>query len=132
MLTKTALRSPSFLLRVKLAIVEAVRESHAPHRSALGIGHGSVKNAKGRHSLYVVWRRGGRGLECFDRDDNDVTALVLAALNAWHAEQRKPALPVMEVRELSHTEAMREMFHHGQLETVRAFLTWNGRAVLSA
>ena len=132
MLTKTAICSPAFLARVKAAIVQAVRESHAPHRSALGIGHASVKNAKGRHALYVVWRRGGRGLECFDRDDNDVTALVLSALNTWHAEQRKPALPLVEVRELSHTEAMRELLHHGHLETVRAFLTWNGRAVLSA
>lgn len=126
MLNKTALRNSAFLARIKAAIIVAVRESHAAHRSALGIGHAAVENAKGRFCMRVVWRRGGRGLECFDRDDNDVTSLVLAALNAWHAEQRMP--PLMQVRELSPAEALREIMLHGNADALRRFIFRAGAA----
>ena len=37
----------------------------------------------------------GRSVEYFDSRDNDVTARVLAALRAWHADAR--ALPLINV-----------------------------------
>lgn len=105
MITKTALSSRSYLARIKAAVVEAVREAHAPHRSALGIGHAVVKDRRQRFSLRVVWRRGGKGLECFDRQDNDVTARVLEALRSWHAECRLPRIEVAQATESEWLEA---------------------------
>ncbi|MCG3073130.1 hypothetical protein [Pseudomonas aeruginosa] len=88
MLNKTALRSTAYLVRVKAAIIAAVRCAHAPHRSALGIGHDAVTDRKGRFSLRVVWRR-GHGLEIFDRQDRDVTDVVLTALKAFHMTETR-------------------------------------------
>lgn len=89
MLNKTALKSPVFLARVKAAVARAVRHSYSPERRALGIGHAVVRAKRtGRLSLVVVARQ-GRGLEFFDGADRDVTADVLAALQAFHAEMRE-------------------------------------------
>ncbi|WP_281686668.1 hypothetical protein [Pseudomonas citronellolis] len=91
MLNKTALKSPVFLARVKAAVARAVRHSYSPERRALGIGHAVVRAKRtGRLSLVVVARQ-GRGLEFFDGADRDITADVLAALQAFHAEMREAA-----------------------------------------
>jgi len=91
MLTKTALKSPVFLARVKAAVVRAVRHSYSPERRALGIGHAVVRAKRtGRLSLVVVARQ-GRGLEFFDGADRDITDDVLSALQAFHAEVRTVA-----------------------------------------
>lgn len=88
MLNKTALKSPVFLARVKAAVTRAVRHSYSPERRALGIGHAVVRAKRsGRLSLVVVARQ-EQGLEFFDGADRDITADVLAALQAFHAEMR--------------------------------------------
>lgn len=102
MLTKTALRSPAFLARIKAAAVAAVHAAHGPAPMP-GVGWAHVYNGKGRYSLRAVARKGG-GLEFFDRHDNDVTAVVLEALRTWHAEQRAARPPVMLVETASAAE----------------------------
>ena len=83
MIPKTALMHPSYLERVKAAVLRAVVKAHKP--TALdGIGFGDVYNRRGKASLEIVARK-GRGFEIFDSNDNDVTAEVLAALRSHHA-----------------------------------------------
>lgn len=103
MITKTALKSPAFLARVKAASVCAVKVAHGP-APIPGVGWAHVLNGKGRYSLRVVWHSRSGSLEFFDRADRDVTAVVLAALREWHAEQRAARPPVMQVRQASAAE----------------------------
>lgn len=86
MIPKTALHHPSYLLRVKAAVVRAVKKAHSP-RAVNGLGFADVYNRHGKASLEIIARR-GRSFEVFDEQDNDVTAPVKAALAAYHASQR--------------------------------------------
>lgn len=86
MIPRTALSHPSYLLRIKAAVLRAVEKSHSP-RAVKGIGFADVYNRHGEASLEIVARR-GRGFEVFDEQDNDVTEPVKAALVAYHASQR--------------------------------------------
>lgn len=83
MIPKTALMHPSYLERVKAAVLRAVVKAHKPGARD-GIGHGDVYNRRGRASLEIVARKRG-GFEIFDSNDNDVTAEVLAALRVHHS-----------------------------------------------
>lgn len=86
MITATALHHPNYLLRIKAAVLRAVRDAHKPHRPR-GIGQAEVFNRHNKPSLVVVARRGG-GFEVFDDLDNDLTDSVKAALTAYHASLR--------------------------------------------
>lgn len=101
MLTKTALRSPAYLARIKAVVVQGVRASNAIRGAEVAVGQ--VDDRRKRPSLRVVVRRGGI-VEFFDRQDRDVTETVLAALRTWHAEQRRARPPLMEVRHASPSE----------------------------
>lgn len=106
MLTKTALRSPAFLARIKAAAVAAVLEANRQVMPSVirGIGMARVNDRRGRFSLQAVFHTEGRALEFFDRRDNDVTAVVLEALRTWHAEQRAARPPLMLVETASAAE----------------------------
>lgn len=105
MLTKTALRSPAYLARIKAAVVAAVKHAK-PVRYGVsiagprGIGRSVVNDRRGRSSIWVVFYS-GHGPEFFDRENRNVTDSVLTALRTWHAETR---IPRMEVREASSEE----------------------------
>lgn len=86
MITSTALHHPTYLLRIKAAVLRAVRDAHKPHRPR-GIGQAEVFNRYDKPSLVIVARRGG-GFEVFDDLDNDLTDSVKAALTAYHASQK--------------------------------------------
>lgn len=91
MITSTALQHPTYLLRIKAAVLRAVKDAHKPHRPR-GIGQAEVFNRHGKPSLVVVARRGG-SFEVFDDMNNDLTASAKAALTAYHA-----ALPANRLR----------------------------------
>jgi hypothetical protein len=96
MIKTTSLKSYAYLARVKAAVLAAVRKSHA-QACPVAIVH--VLNRKGENSLAVVARRrvdahGLPALEFFDTADNDVTEIVLTALQAWHAVKRVAADPL--------------------------------------
>lgn len=93
MINSNSLKSPAYLTRVKAAIVAAVRKSHA---QICPVAIAYAANRKGVPSLVVVARRrtdahGLQALEFFDSADHDVTAVVMASLQAWHAGQRVAA-----------------------------------------
>lgn len=91
MITKTSLHSVAYLLRVKSAIARAIRKAHK-NIKLHGVGHADVYSMKGRYSLQIVARVGGRW-EAFDSEDRDVTATVMEALRAYHDDMHKPARP---------------------------------------
>ena len=81
MITRTALTSPRYLQALKSAALQAVRQSHARIVPAAAVW---VKNRKGEAAVYVQACR-GRSIQFYDVDGRNVTALVLGALQAWHA-----------------------------------------------
>jgi len=75
------------LARIKAACRAAIV---AANSGQFGAGMRDVCAAdSGKVVVRVVARRGGV-LEFFDREDNDVTDVVLAAFRAYHAERRQP------------------------------------------
>lgn len=103
MITTTALHHPSYLERIKAAVLRAVRDAHKPNRPR-GIGQAEVFNRHHKPSLVIVARRGG-SFEVFDDLDNDLTESVKMALTAYHAQQRARAgLVVLENVRLSFPE----------------------------
>lgn len=80
-LSRTSL-NPSYLRRIKAAVLRAVVKSHSP-KAVNGIGFADIYNRRGRASLEVVARR-GKGFEIFDESDRDVTDMILAALRDLH------------------------------------------------
>lgn len=83
MITTTALMHPSYLMRIKAAVLRAVRDAHKPNRPR-GIGRAEVFNRHNKPSLVIVARVGG-GFEVFDDLDNDLTESVKTVLKAYHA-----------------------------------------------
>jgi len=81
-ISRTSLASPSYLMRIKAAILRAVVKANKPG-AVNGLGFGDVYNRHGKASLEIVARRGA-GFEVFD-NDRDITELVKAALCAHHA-----------------------------------------------
>ena len=86
MITTTALMHPSYLMRIKAAVLRAVRDAHKPNRPR-GIGQAEVFNRHNKPSLVIVARVGG-GFEVFDDLDNDLTESVKTVLKAYHAALR--------------------------------------------
>lgn len=82
-LSSTSL-NPSYLMRIKAAVLRAVVKSHKP-QARRGIGLEPVYNRRGKSSLQVVARRGG-GFEIFDETDRDVTDMIVSALRAFHTQ----------------------------------------------
>lgn len=99
MLPRTALASPVFMARVKLAAVQAVK-SAKPYPLAdngtgkaryIKFGHAEVLAKRtGKLSLIVAFHS-GHGLSFIDGSDRDVTDDLLAALRSYHADMRKLA-----------------------------------------
>lgn len=104
MITTTALMHPSYLLRIKAAVLRAVRDAHKPHRPR-GIGQAEVFNRYNKPSLVIVARVGG-GFEVFDDLDNDLTESVKTALKAYHATLDPNRIRLKNVR-LSFPRLMR-------------------------
>lgn len=84
-MNRTALLHPSYLARIKAAVLRAVRKAHTtdhPKRMSFV----TVYNRRDKPSLLIVGRV-GRSVEIFggpDTDD-DVTSEVMTALRAYHA-----------------------------------------------
>lgn len=96
MINANSLKSPKYLARIKAAIVAAVRKSHTQVCPTAVV---YALDRKGEPSLAVIARRGTAShgpheLEFIDRHDNDVSAVVLAALQAWHAGARLAVEPL--------------------------------------
>lgn len=85
MLTKTSLKNPSTLKKVKEAILDAVR-SASVHPSGLTVV--SVYNSKDKHFLDVVGIK-GRSYKVSDSEGTDITPMVNEALRVYHAEGNK-------------------------------------------
>lgn len=85
MITSTSLKQIAFLVRIKAAILLAVRKAH---KSAVAVGTVIVRNRRGVASCLVVWRADSRKLEIFDTADRDITADTLAALRGFHMNQK--------------------------------------------
>lgn len=85
MFTRTALTSDRFLAAAKAGILAAVRGT-----MGVGVASASVRNRKGRVSLFVFAER-GRSVVIVDTAGRDVTALVLQALRDWHKKARHEA-----------------------------------------
>lgn len=93
MLTKTALRHPTFLAKVKAAIVRAVSRTRHTVDGKRVRATTFVKNSRGAVVLAVL-AYPGRGFEVFGGPecDDDVTPMVLAALREYHAALPRPRL----------------------------------------
>lgn len=82
MITKTSLNSRRYLARVRKATIRAV---YLARVFPSGVCMMPVTNARGLLSCYAVARVGG-SIEYLDASDNDVTAAMLDALRAYHAQ----------------------------------------------
>jgi hypothetical protein len=92
MLTLTSLKNPSYLARVKAAVLRAVEKSHkgSPDR----LGYADVYNRQGAASLEVVAQRGGP-VTIWTEAGQDVTRMVMGALREYHSQ---PApLPLIQI-----------------------------------
>lgn len=85
MLTKTTLKHPALLKKVKEAILDAVRRASV---HPTGIVVVDVYNRKDQVLLSAVGIR-GRSYRVTDYDGNDVTSLVNDALKDYHSEGNK-------------------------------------------
>lgn len=82
MITKTSLKHPSLLKKVKEAILDAVRRASV---HPTGIVVVDVYNGKGKWTLSVVGVR-GRSYRVQDTEGNIVTDIVNEALTEYHAQ----------------------------------------------
>ena len=96
MITATALHHPSYLLRIKAAVLRAVAKTGKRH-SHHGYARAEVFNRHGKPSLVVVARR-GEGFKVYDDLDNDLTESVKAALTAYHATLPRNRIRLKNVR----------------------------------
>lgn len=119
MLNSTALKSPAFLVRIKAAAIEAVKNSHAPNSRSHGIGQAVACNRKGRPAVLAAYHRRG-GLEFFDMNDRDITTDVLAALRAYHREAAKPTATTRQPVALAIVEDGRQSLPYDRVAMVSA------------
>lgn len=82
MITATALKSARYLSAIRLAILAAVRASHAGARPAAAVW---VNNRRGEPSIYAQAAR-GKHVRLYDLDGKDITARIMMALQTWHAQ----------------------------------------------
>lgn len=85
MITKTSLKHPSLLKKVKEAILDAVRRASV-HPTGFTVV--DVYNGKGIWTLSVVGVR-GRSYRVQDTAGNNITDMVNEALKEYHAEGNK-------------------------------------------
>lgn len=85
MITKTSLKHPSLLKKVKEAILDAVRCASVHPTGVVVV---DVYNGKGNLMLSAVGVR-GRSYRVQDTEGNDITNIVNEALKEYHAEGNK-------------------------------------------